>query len=187
MNHESRNLLWLLPEWLTALGTLLAVIVALYLARRDRLIRCVGNAAVGEFKGSTSGEHPKYVAITTTNIGTRSFTLSNISLCIGIFKKRSFWMKPVENEYSSPLPTKLSDGEHANFFIPVESFLSKDAPEILRGRPSGFSSLWIRSLRMVVHTSTGDSFKFRVDKTLREEILGSSAKNVGRRNAACSE
>ena len=84
--HTITDWLHLLPEWLTAIGTLSAVIVALYLARRDKQIRCVASAAVYVMLGPGIPAE-EFVQVTVINIGTRGFTVSGISWRTGILKK----------------------------------------------------------------------------------------------------
>lgn len=176
MKSGSTDILRLIPEWLTAIGTLLAVIVALYLARRDRLIRCLGSARISHIFVVGEDNTSIHVAIAVTNIGMRSFVFTGVSWRLGIFKKRNYEFLPPRNEYSNELPIKLQDGEQAKLFIPLEAFRANTIPSITAGQPRFLRPLWLWFMKVIVYTTTGETFGFRVGKDIRREILGKNAK-----------
>jgi hypothetical protein len=160
-----------LPEWLTAIGTLLAVIVALYLSRRDRNVRLSASASIYLLIEQGSDNHEKFLATSVTNIGTRTFTLSGISLQTGIFKKKYYWIPPPINSYSSKMPIKLADGDQASYYLPMKDF-NEHSRKYFVWHP------WIRSIiqsqfiYIRVTVTTGQSFAYRINKTLRDELRG---------------
>ena len=172
MDSTQVDILNRVPDWITAVGTLLAVIVALYLARRDRLIRCVVNTNIYVLVDPTQANHPTFVTILVTNIGTRSFVLSSISWRTGLLVRIHFVMIPAINEYSSCFPVKLSDGEQANFYFPIDDFQRTTARTILESRSKLFLPIGIRFVKITAHTTAGHSFTFKVSKPLRNLLLG---------------
>lgn len=174
MNPETRDLLLLLAEWFAAIGTLLAVVVALYLSSRDRLIRCLANSTIYSLLDSSRNDSPEFVVLTVTNIGTRSFTMTGMSWRTGIFKRHYFFIVPPQNEYTSRFPVRLIDGEQASIYIPIEAFRTTSLQIILGGRPRFLFQFWVRFMRLVIHTTAGVSVNFKIQKTLRNEILGRS-------------
>jgi hypothetical protein len=173
MESSWSELLKSLPEWLTAIGTLLAVIVALYLARRDRSIRCIAESTIYVLIDSANVDAAsEHVTITVTNIGTRVFTLGGVSWRLGLFKRQNYFLIPPPNQYSSRIPVKLSDGEQASFHFPIAHFRDRDRPTLLTNAPKRFRRFWLLFTRLLVHTTTGQTFAFRVHKSIRQELLG---------------
>ncbi len=122
MPTEVVEFLKLGPDWLSAIGTISAVIVALYLARRDKRIRPVGSATIYVVLERGTQATPEFVTFTVTNIGTRAFVLTGISWRSGIFKKNHYLVIPPQNELSTRLPVKLADGDQAAVYIPLLEF-----------------------------------------------------------------
>jgi len=165
-----QNIFWkLVPEWLSALGTLLAVIVALYLAHRDRLIRCLATATF-DILYKSANANPPFVSIIVTNIGVRSFAISEIGWQSGIFKKRFFSINPPEITDSAKLPHKLTDGEQLDWYIPLDACSKIFIPKIIKGRMKYFASLWFYFLRLDIRMTTGKSFTFKIHNNLKKEI-----------------
>ncbi len=163
---------WLhvLPEWLSAIGTLLAVMVALYLSRRDRQIRCVASASVYALVGPDVPAE-EFVLVTVINIGTRVFTVSGVSWRMGIFKKKYFMQLPVQDVYSSSIPVELTDGKQARVCIPLRDFRANTRSTLMNDAPIHFRSFWTRFARIIVHSTTGENFTFRIHKSVRVEML----------------
>jgi hypothetical protein len=74
--------------WLSAVGTISAVITSLYLARKSRRIHLKVDAGLRTLvqQGSPAKE---YVAITVVNRGDRAATIQSIGWKIGFFRKRT--------------------------------------------------------------------------------------------------
>lgn len=169
----SINILQAIPDWLTAIGTLLAVIVALYLARRDRSIRCIAESTIYVLIDSANvNAAAEYVTITVTNIGTRVFTLRGVSWRLGIFKRQTYFLIPPPDAISSRIPAKLTDGEQASFHFPIAHFRDIDRKTLLKNAPTHFRRIWLLFTRLLVHTTTGQTFAFKVHRSIRQELLG---------------
>src|SRR6266571_2505151 len=67
-------------DWFSAFGTIGAVIVALYLASRDRMIRLKVNAGIRLLLSETRSVHNNdgYMNISVTNIGRRTAKVNGI-------------------------------------------------------------------------------------------------------------
>jgi hypothetical protein len=77
-------------DWLSALGTVSAVILALYLARRDKNVRLevsAGHRIV--VTPGTEGPYPEYLMIRIVNIGHREAQITNIGWKVGLFRRLS--------------------------------------------------------------------------------------------------
>ncbi|MGH8065002.1 MAG: hypothetical protein ACRERE_07120 [Candidatus Entotheonellia bacterium] len=107
--------------WFSALGSLAAVITALYLAQRDRRLNLSVRAKlqVQLVQGGGPGHGEKLVNVNIVNKGRRVATVTAICWQMGVFKKQTYWQGP---PYSSPLPVKLEDGDEVSYRFPTEDF-----------------------------------------------------------------
>ncbi|MHB8413773.1 MAG: hypothetical protein ACYDDA_13865 [Acidiferrobacteraceae bacterium] len=151
--------------WLSATGTLAAVITSLWLARRDRIIRLTISAALKE--AESAGIPPLFV-ITVTNIGHRSATISSV-----------YWKTSGVRTQRIPLtirlsgnPVRLTDGDPWTTDLAME-FLEKNVDHGLAPilRKSRCPSLTARFIKIGVQTSTGKRFEAHLDASLREWLL----------------
>jgi hypothetical protein len=159
----------LIPIWLGSIGTLAAVIVAPYLAGRDRRINCKVNVNISILMDNLSDSHSKYLSITVTNSSFRSFTLNGFSWRIGVWSKKYLWQVPPQNEFSSRLPIKLNDGEEAKFFIPIKTFELHIYPE-LKVNSKYFKYFTSRFTKIVVNTSV-KNLTFDLNKSFRKVLV----------------
>lgn len=156
-------------SWLSALGSLAAVITSLYLARRSDQIRLRISAGVRILvsEGDTPGSRPEYVWVSITNISRRATTLTNLSwkFRLPYMKGVYIWNAP-RNPFSSALPITLNDGQTANYALGVKEFSEKFS-EYARSELSGWRNAWKKYFsRFLVATSTGDIFSARIEKSL---------------------
>lgn len=182
------------PEWLSAIGTLAAVVVALYLARKnDRIalsirsgLRKVGHVNRPGGKDvllrvdvpSDSSFFPKpieVVWVNITNVSRRSTTITLLYWRPVPWRKRGFALIPDMNRYSNELPVTLDDGKSADYCWSLTEFVSSRVTEELteqfRDEFKGFfGATKLRLLRLCVATSTGDVFRCRPEKQLRDHI-----------------
>lgn len=160
--------------WLSAFGTILAVIVALYLARRDRKIKFSVYVRLVKI-GSVPQNFPinqmkDYIAIDITNKNYRTATLTNIYWKIGMFQKGRYDQLIMPNNMSSEIPIKLYDGDVASYRIPLSDF-RKNLDVIKKGLHTNCIKLETMFIFVVAVTSTGHKFKTRIPKSLREWFL----------------
>lgn len=150
--------------WLSALGSLSAVALALYLARQDKRIRL--DVSVGHRLLVTqgfAGPHPSYLAIKVTNIGHREAQISTLTWKTGIFRKAHAIQTITRDGMSSALPIHLKDGEEANYFVHLDDehdWLGKFIEDFLPNK------YWLRLklARFRVHTTIGIEFSTKLEK-----------------------
>ena len=156
-------------EWFSAIGTIAAVITALYLARRE------GRPAVRVRAGMrtliASGlPRQEFVMLDVTNLGRREVRLTHLYWTTGILRKQHYvWLAP-RNALSSAFPIKLEDGEQANYMMPAEELEEKFA-NIARRLSGRWAPIRARMIRTAVATSSGHDFSRRVEPSLWKPIL----------------
>ena len=161
--------------WLSAIGTLTAVCISVWLARRDKYIRLAVSANTQRLISLNEPNRPcvDIVFLAVTNIGHRSATIKKFYWSTGFF-----WKKKVEfvginlpNAQvleSSPLPIKLTDGEEANYFFKINAitnYLNKFLFEITNTQFP--SRRQLASLKIAVETSTGEIFEAPIGEDLK--------------------
>lgn len=178
-NADKINLFNALGAWVAAIGTISAVIVALYLARLDRIIRVrlsVGHRLVGT--GSDMSKYQDHCSIKAVNMGSRKVTLSGVGWRVGFLKKRIYEQILSMPPYPSTMPITLADGEEATWFIPFRSmdeypnWIDTFPLEVLGKHPYWAS----KSMRIFVYTSVGKPIIGTVEKPLRERLVAAALK-----------
>lgn len=158
--------------WLSAIGTLLAVIVSLYLARRDSRIRL--KTSVGRRKIFTTGPAPPEgkdsIIIAVTNVGRRVTTVTGLFWKNRLVRNAYAMQNPGRAPLSAQIPIRLQDGDEADFTVVLKDFAINDPAVFVRMLPWP-RSLTVRFLRMQLRTSTGEIFRARIEKSLRKWLL----------------
>jgi len=158
--------------WFSALGTIAAVVVALYFARQDKRIRLRVNAGHRIVVAPDSeGPHPEYLVMGATNVGHREAQITGLGWRIGFFRKRFFEQAPMWNDgISSPLPSRLRDGDEARYYFPLSGetrWLPDFAQKMLLPRAK-----WnLRCARVRVFTSVGKVFEAPLEPGLRRRLV----------------
>lgn len=153
-------------DWVSGIGSLSAVVTALYLSHSSNRIRlratCGHRALVG-----SGYESQDLILFTVTNVGTRATKVVSITMEVGFFRPQSaivMLFKP--DNYGPGLPKALDDGEQAHWGIELDgrkTWIKKICEGFVR-------SEWdVRSLRFLIHTSnSGRPTKIRPEAPVRQ-------------------
>jgi hypothetical protein len=162
--------------WLSALGTIAAVIVALYLARQDSRIRLKVVVGLRLVLQENTDERPEFFSIDVTNVGRRPANIINIIMRDGLRVTRfgfgrQMVMRPPVHPWSARVPTTLADGERGNYLLPWPEFEQANG-EHVRGHFAGrLGPLRARLFRVGVATSAGGIFDVRIERPLAARFL----------------
>jgi hypothetical protein len=181
LDPEIRQWVDICAQYLTALGTIGAVVVALYLSGKDRrekisvsaaihygvggaLLKAAGPKQLEAIipPGQTMAGSIRVFGVTATNVGFATVTVQKLCWRVGIFSKKVLHMLP------------LSGGEQPPKTLRRGDWLVNQGPllELLDKHP--VPSLALRSLRAGVETSTKKQFFARpnwdVAKIVREQF-----------------
>ena len=154
-------------DWVSGVGSLSAVVTALYLskaAQRVKLHGLCGHRVVVE-RGQ---ENKELISVFVTNTGTRPTVIKSIGLRFGLFRKRYGILKLQKDEYMDPMPRPLGDGEQAHWGIPLD----KERKWIDDLFLKDFAKTWldVESMVLQIHTTNGGTHSFRPEKALRTMI-----------------
>ena len=160
--------------WLAALGTLLAVIVSLHLARRTSQpdIR-VFTDRVSMF--SELRPRKSFIRINAVN-HSRKVDVNTIAWWsqwpLGFGRRKQRWIVlPLDDPLSMKLPCELDFGKEADFFFPLATFHEHWKSLLEHVGDSKFQGLTFRLLRVGVVTSTDQYFGAPLNQKMREIIL----------------
>ncbi len=158
--------------WLSALGTIAAVIVALYLSNREKRIRLRVSAGhrMLIIPGQNIQEENEFLVINIVNIGYRSAIITNIGWKVGFIKKQLGIQMTINDGYSKRIPTKLNEGEEANYYIPLNTetnWINNFLNNFLQPHPR----LRLKFTKIQAFTSIGKTFESRIEKNLEQKIL----------------
>lgn len=143
-------------NWFAAAGTIAAVFVALWLARRQDRPRISIQAEISSVwfeKGSEKNR--EYLVIRAVNIGDRLVTISHLSIRFGCFRKVWVAVPLPDQETSSSFPTELSYGKEANWYVPLQKDDFKWQENISRFLTESFKNSRIRCALVFATTTTG--------------------------------
>ena len=162
-------------NWLAAIGTILAVAVALWLSARDRTI----NLRAGFDIGITSANDPTILdqqvfILSFTNYGPRTVHVENFSLTLPFCKGVIFLFPQMDSKVShlcTKLPAELLDGKSGNIFSPVNFFNTLEKPELVLF-PSNRLLAWMRIqfFQSLISTSVGKRVRVKVNKRARKKL-----------------
>ncbi len=178
LDPEIRQWLDIGAQYLIAVGTVGAVIVALYLSRKDRREKISVSAAIHYFvpPEQTMAESIRFYGLTATNVGFATLTVQKLCWRVGIFRKKVLYMIPPEPVEcpTERLPKTLRRGDWLTIQLPEQQFIDGLHALLEQVNTHPFSSLALRSLQTGVETSTKKRFFARpnwdVTKILREQF-----------------
>ena len=157
-------------NWLSAIGTLAAVIVSLHLARRSgkpRAAVSVGHRLI--IAPGDKGKPPEVIIFRIVNTGDRTIRVTNIGWCIGLKKKR-YAIQLYDANQSSPMPIELAHGQEASWVVPLndreEPWMQSFSNKMMK------PNLWLAcaTIKAQFHTSVGEVFTARPEKSLIEKL-----------------
>jgi hypothetical protein len=159
-------------NWFSAIGTIGAVIVSLYLARGRSRIKLHISAGHRILAGLGTGKFPDYVSISIVNRGFRKVRITGIGWKVGLFNKQ--YADQIVNNllWSSPLPIELEDGQEAKYLVPFKGaadWLNSFARDFLS--TTTFPNLTSHFVTLQVFTSAGKTFEKRIEENLRKKLI----------------
>lgn len=154
--------------WFSALGSLAAVITALYLARRERTVDLKITAGVRVV--AAPPQSPEWcVYVEVVNRGRRRAVVDGIVWRLPrLLSEYEYAWIPAANPLSAQIPSTLEDGARARFVGPLAGFTTHFRDVVGTGWTRHIKA---RLLRVAVTTSTGWRFERRVEKGLRKALI----------------
>ena len=155
--------------WLSGIGSLSAVIVSLWLVRRDKSIRLLV-----ETGHCTSFLQTEVVRVTVTNVGTRKANVAKIYVKAGVFRLVVDFSLPLQLRTAPVLPASLDDGDIIDIDLPMESIaiqLKTTFQNTAWWNGGRSASIFLRTVKIGIQTSTGKSFEAKLSLEGAEDFL----------------
>jgi hypothetical protein len=163
-------------NWLSAIGTIAAVVVSLWLATKASRLQC--NAQVGHrivIEQGSHGTYPEILVFRIVNTGERPFQVNSVGWRVGIFRWRREAMQFYDQAQSSPMPVELQHGQEAKWVVPMlseEKGWFKTFPtKMLSPHPHFYCA----TLRAMFVTSIGKTFVVKPEPGLLSKLRAATA------------
>ncbi len=171
VTQDALQVITTIAESVGALATAAAVIVALWLARRESRVRLsITNGIYHVIAvGQTMQNSPQVIHVRATNEGFRSLKIAGVTWQLGQWRKKRFVVAlPGAGANSTKLPARLEYGDDASFYFPLQTFPG-DAKVVLDAiKASKSPRRALKKLRVGVYTTTGHEITSPIDSTLRD-------------------
>ena len=172
-NRETWEFINSFAPWFSALATLCAVLVSLYLALRTSRPRVRVSSSIARVipTGRRLKDGAEFFKIHVVNHGFRDVVVSGIMWKQRVLRRQSYGVVPPADPLSTKVPAKLQHGDQADFLFPTETF-PLDSSELLKTLgTAGPSSLQLRLLSVGVYTSTGEEFLSPLNLHIRKWLI----------------
>jgi hypothetical protein len=143
-----------LGTWFSGIGTIAAVFVALYLAKRVEKIRLQVRVELMQVVMGDRTPFQEHLGIDVTNTGERPVTINTIGWAVGKGKKRKYAVQPLHSPHSAQCPIELAYGKNAKFLVSFD-VVPNWAGDFGTGFIQDLSDKSLKTLVVQVHTSLG--------------------------------
>ena len=156
--------------WLSGIGSISAVVVALLLARRRR----VGKPRLTVLRVMRNAS--PYIRLDVVNTGEAPTTISGIGWRLGFpFARIHLDQLPDAVAGGDALPKELSTGQWARFYVPLGGMVESWEEVLIKTFGTGPIWCWVRSVRAEAYTADGRTIRKAIPAELRSR-LGHTAK-----------
>jgi hypothetical protein len=172
MDETTYRLLEIAGSWLAGIGSLLAVVVALHLARIEKAVRLAITAGHRLIITPGVGQDAEVVEISVANVGSRPVVITNVQWKMGVVK-RQYAVQVITgwDLDSLRIHGELKPGHRGAFYIVLDP---NDPTNWIRrfakNAPRRFGWLWARRLRIGISTAVGKTIWAPIERNLQEKL-----------------
>lgn len=155
--------------WLSGIGSLSAVIVSLWLVRRDKSIRLLV-----ETGHTIAAMNTPVVRVTVTNVGTRKANVAEIYMKAGAFRPVVDFPPRFELKNLPVLPASLDDGDFIYIDLPIDSVaiqLKTTFQNTAWWNGGRSANIFLRTVKIGIRTSTGKAIEAKLSLEGAEQFL----------------
>ena len=160
--------IWMVAgTWFAGLATLVAVVVALYLARRGEKVRLRIFVGVREVMRGDGSPSIPYVCFDVTNVGERPVIITTIGWVIGKRKARKYGIQILEGLPWKQCPAELTHGQGAQFMVGLSG-----TPDWTKKFATNFvdEPQQLKTLRAQIFTSVGQTYEIEPERSLIDRL-----------------
>lgn len=171
MTTDQKIQVWIaIGGCISGIGTLAAVVTALFLARRVEKIRLKVEVGLrGIFTPGDGSPFQKHLGIFVTNLGERPVTVNSVVWVVGRGKKKRYAIQTVSGPHTSQCPVELAHGKTATFLVSFD--VTKNwLEDFATGFIQDLSDESLKTLFAQVHTSVGETVNVRPETNLLDAL-----------------
>jgi hypothetical protein len=186
LSPEKREWLNIAASWASAVATFAAVIVALWLARRDRQPRLLVRPSIVRLLrgGQRYAEGLPLYSLMATNIGSPPVMVTAPCWRVGLFRRKVLYQIPPDLPSSTPLPKELAHGQQLMLRGGVDQFADGLFHLFEEVGKHPFPALALRTLRAGFDTSIEKKFfgrpNWELQRWLKEQFAAHKSSTVSR-------
>jgi len=156
--------------WFSAIGTISAVVVSLYIALSSRKISINISSEIFDF-----GSGNRSLIITVTNTGLRTVVVDNqncIHFQAGRFKNKKnigVGSNYIDQQKTTAFPWRITEGETAKFVINMNN---SDGNWLNNFRRDHLTGIRLSTLKVIVCPNACKAFKEKVGSTISSQLQG---------------
>jgi hypothetical protein len=167
--------LWtLIGTWVASIGTISAVIASLYFAYNQNRINLKITVGHRQVVSGLTKNTPDFCIINVVNIGSKPAKIIGVGWRAGCFKNKVSFIQLFKTPGYDDVPKVLAEGEDATFWVPFN--LNGDEKDWIHRFPKSVtekSKRNLKSLKLWVHTSHGQTFTVKPERGLLQKLAES--------------
>jgi hypothetical protein len=153
-------------QFLAALGTIGAVITALYLSHRSQKVYAKGTISIMEVYCADGTKSPEYVIVSICNIGVKPFKIDSIAAYDNVKKHYLRFNPDYAHDICSKPGLQFLESECGTYIFPKQTFIENLMIAIdSQLYPCNLNNR-LKKLRFIAHTNIGQEIKLKVDSSL---------------------
>jgi|JI6StandDraft_1071083.scaffolds.fasta_scaffold378899_1 hypothetical protein len=170
MTLDQKIQIWnALGTWIAGIATFAAVVVSLHLAHRAERVRVQASAGIRVIFAGDGTPAEEHFGVTVVNLADRPLTINSIGWRVGRCKKKRYCIQPLYGQHTQQYPKQLGHGEQASFLVSFKT--TPNWPkQFAEGFVQDFSSCNLKTLRVLIHTSIGETIEVVPEPNLLERL-----------------
>ena len=164
MENSLLDILDVIGTWVSSIGTVGAVITSLWIANSGNKAKLKVSATASYIIDTKSKDKPLVCLISVINIGRKPVTVTCLGWEIGKRKKKKTFLQKTNDAILGEIPKTLMESQDLSIGIYSSGNWFQYMANLLKDYD-------LKTMKLVVATNLGESFKAEVDQSLINEIL----------------
>lgn len=182
MDQTTWKLLEIGGNWVSGVGSLLAVWVALRIAKKQTEVKLAVVAGERALVDRVARTAPMILFVQVTNIGQAPATITNVGWEQGVISKRYGIQMLEQSHASNTVPIDLTTGKQATFTVPFDG--TTWLPDMVEWLDGWFPRFKAWDIKVCIYTSVGTTVKQRLEPALRKKLLEEHQKLLAQKRAS---
>lgn len=166
MENSLLDILDVIGTWVSSIGTVGAVITSLWIANNSNKAKLKVSASASYIIDTKSKDKPLVCLINIVNVGKKPVTITCLGWEIGRGKKKKSFLQNTNGSILEEIPKTLMESQDLSIGINFNG-----SGNWLQNMANLLKDYDLKTMKLVVATNLGESFKAEVDQSLINEIL----------------